>query len=77
MPELKAIGFDELKATPGKFRAVMKVDMELYQIGEDVASSAAAVQLCLDVQKIPTDRFQVYDENGEKCFRPALTATPA
>jgi hypothetical protein len=74
---LKALGHGQLQAPKGKFRAVTCIDSELYQVGEDADSAAAAIQLCTDVHKFPGERFQVFNDTGEACFKPALVATPA
>jgi hypothetical protein len=59
---LRSISFSELKATPGKFRAVAMIDSDTYQIGEDVGSFDDARALCRN-EKEGTP-VQVYDENG-------------
>lgn len=69
-PRLRVVCKDERIATVGKFRAVVLIDSETYQVGEDVDTPEQAISLCALALQDPSPRiYQVYDDKGQKVIK--------
>lgn len=66
---LRAITEEEEKASEGKFRAVMLIDSDAYQIGEGARSLEAAKLLCAVARKSDNDLFSIYDDQVNNCLK--------
>jgi len=60
--KIKVIGSNEECATEGKFRSVVMLDSEVYQIGEDADSLNAAYDLC---HEHDGNLVQIFNDKGE------------
>jgi hypothetical protein len=65
MQQLRRLSNDELRASQGKFRAVVIVDSEHHQIGEDVDDRSIALALCADAGG-DMNPVQIFDDQGRE-----------
>ncbi len=61
--DIKPVLQEEKQASAGKFRLLVLIDSEQYQIGEDQNSVADAQKLFIDSGKDTT--YQIYDDQGK------------
>ncbi len=63
---LRAIKDSDLRASPGKFRAVTIVDLKEFQIGEDVATLEEAKRVCKLEKLSDNQTFHIFDDKGDR-----------
>jgi len=67
-PKLRVLSDSECIAPKGKFRAVIMIDSEIYQIENDVDDLGVAQYLCYEAGNTISP-VAVYDDQGSNCLK--------